>query len=912
MIPREPLPTLGEWVRTLGLKGSGRNYRGPCPLCGGVDRFHATERDGRTLVGCRQCLDLQAGSGGNPLFGELLRKVFPERFPATVAPPDPGLRDPAPVRDEGPGRRDGNDGGAGGAAAKAIIGAAMPVDGTPAFRYLVRRRACPEHAAEELPDDVRWLPAGAQPPKDAAARWWGLPPGAPGAIVFAYRKPDGGISAVSVEALTQGGRRYKHDGKRWRRTIGTKAGARFLCGQASTGNGGIDDVPLVICEGEVTALAASRLRPDAEVWAVGGTAGMAAGWPVADGRDVILDVDGDAAGRKAARESPLRRRERTAVVKRPVGMDAADVLRKRVETAAAMVPDADPASWWLDIEDGDPPAAPVPGSGRGKDAGVDVRLGTLAAAVRDVWSELSVCSSAAEADAIRKYAAARIASAGGESGNPSNGADPSGPVGGPVPDHQIWLHMERGDTARVLHYADDRFLKVVHGGLSDAYIQLSSGMFASINERNWGETRGEFGLLVEDVRDRALTDAPAYGVNIDKAMDACMARGERHDSLVCSRVANRVSAWSRTSDRVAHSAALNNRDDAPLLPVIGRGALDLRTLGWVSPGELAAHRFSLTNWQLPEPRMELLGDDVSNEAKDAWLRNIGGRFGAGLMRRLARHLIGPSRCVDVVVSFVSGHGKTTLANALQASFPGIVSVVDATKALSMQGAKFSVLGVELTRSALVVVDESDKVERVPTGMFNSLTGRTLSIEEKHVQAQSDVRRTGNIVLLGGDWPRIEIEAQGVGDRCRHVFSFDETADRLSIAEAQVLLSDQGIDFLRAWMVREAHLILRAGDDIDDAEYAEADIRERFVAAVSNPVINELRTRFRFAPGSTVPTGTVSQAIEAIHKDHKLQIPHTHRLKALMRLAFGDVVRGRWVWHNLEETEPDDDPDLLNI
>ena len=45
----------------FGLRKSGRhNWNGPCPLCGGRDRFHVSERNGRVLLGCRGCVSKDA------------------------------------------------------------------------------------------------------------------------------------------------------------------------------------------------------------------------------------------------------------------------------------------------------------------------------------------------------------------------------------------------------------------------------------------------------------------------------------------------------------------------------------------------------------------------------------------------------------------------------------------------------------------------------------------------------------------------------------------------------------------------------------------------------------------------------------------------------------------------------------
>ena len=45
-----------EWqAEQLGLKRMGREYKGPCPVCGGNDRFHLKEgRYKPVLYHCRQ------------------------------------------------------------------------------------------------------------------------------------------------------------------------------------------------------------------------------------------------------------------------------------------------------------------------------------------------------------------------------------------------------------------------------------------------------------------------------------------------------------------------------------------------------------------------------------------------------------------------------------------------------------------------------------------------------------------------------------------------------------------------------------------------------------------------------------------------------------------------------------------
>ena len=286
----DPLPGVREWVDTLDLKRRGVEYCGPCPLCGGKDRFHVGDSGGGALVGCRVCIDGQSKSEKAKRFGELLKAVFPgrgggvARFPARA----PRTR-PAPVK-----RREAADS----AIAGRLWDAALPADHTPARAYLAGRWVWPpDGIGPGLPASVRWLPRGAVR-RDVAAKWYDVPKDTAGAILYAFRQPGGAtIRAVGVDALDADGRRpdqvsgVKDD--RWRRTFGTKKGAAFAVGEP----GG---KPLVIVEGEVDALAAAWIYPGSEVWAAGGGGATALAPAILTGRRVVIEADPDGPGRAAA------------------------------------------------------------------------------------------------------------------------------------------------------------------------------------------------------------------------------------------------------------------------------------------------------------------------------------------------------------------------------------------------------------------------------------------------------------------------------------------------------------------------------------------------------------------------------------------------------------------------------------
>ena len=171
-----------------------------------------------------------------------------------------------------------------------------PITGARLSRLAVR--LAPRGAGPALPCSVRWLDrANAPPGSDRAAKWYGLPDGAAGCLVFVYRHAttlkETGLALLAVSEagervlwFNQGVKIYE---------VGQRKGAVFTAREAATA-----DAPLLACEGEINALALS-LSPWAEpgrVVSVGPAGNM--GVVTVSGRDVILFADDDKAGRKAA------------------------------------------------------------------------------------------------------------------------------------------------------------------------------------------------------------------------------------------------------------------------------------------------------------------------------------------------------------------------------------------------------------------------------------------------------------------------------------------------------------------------------------------------------------------------------------------------------------------------------------
>ena len=130
--------------------------------------------------------------------------------------------------------------------------AAGPADATPARVCLSRRGCWPgRHVRAPLPlASVRWLDASRAPERDEAEGWHGLPAGAAGAVVFAWRRRGAGeLAALTLVALDARGFPVPEA----RSTIGSCAGARFRAGDRGD-------------EGAVTVQADDEGRPHADGW----------------------------------------------------------------------------------------------------------------------------------------------------------------------------------------------------------------------------------------------------------------------------------------------------------------------------------------------------------------------------------------------------------------------------------------------------------------------------------------------------------------------------------------------------------------------------------------------------------------------------------------------------------------------
>ena len=342
MLDLDPRPTVDEWTaKHSELRRNGSEWEGPCPVCGGTDRFHINRRG---IVGCRGCIDGQPEADRARAYGAIMRAVFPERFDLPDSKARNGIsrviRDQRHVQS----RVQSSTSSTRETATKhktdtvTILrepdpraveawARARPADGTTAHVYLARRWAWPEEGAE-LPAAIRWLPL-ADIPHGMGRR----PKGAAGAIAYRFERPDGKLAGVQLDALDADGRTIS---PRWRKTAGTVTGALFT---ASKGEG--ERPPIVIVEGPIDALACRWKYPGARSVATGGRNGLDRITPSTigrpDGRGVVIEADGGDAGQEAARTARKRLPGARAIFRMTDGGDVADEIADAVRGRASIM-----------------------------------------------------------------------------------------------------------------------------------------------------------------------------------------------------------------------------------------------------------------------------------------------------------------------------------------------------------------------------------------------------------------------------------------------------------------------------------------------------------------------------------------------------------------------------------------------
>ena len=206
-------PTVADFQEVLGhhgieLRRNGAEWAGPCPLCGGVDRFHVADSGGYARIGCRGCIDGQ-GEAGKRAYGEIVALLWPDRNKKSSSRPFSPSRQRAATSD--PQGDTATTPSQATALWRASIEATGNATGSLTHIYLAGRRTWPPpELGFDLPATVGWIDRDAWP---VELHHYPLPDQAAGAVVFAITDASGNVQAVQIEALTAQGKRLR---QRWR------------------------------------------------------------------------------------------------------------------------------------------------------------------------------------------------------------------------------------------------------------------------------------------------------------------------------------------------------------------------------------------------------------------------------------------------------------------------------------------------------------------------------------------------------------------------------------------------------------------------------------------------------------------------------------------------------------------------
>ncbi len=199
-------------------------------------------------------------------------------------------------------------------AARALWRQACPLtQGDPAGRYLMSPGL---HGP--WPPSLRFLPAARHPSRTTV----------PALIATACRWPARSPRAVQLTALSPQGQKADLNPLRWTRGVLTGAAVRLAPWDK--------DKTVVVVEGIEDGLAVLRAMPEAAPWAVLGVLN-AKQIVLPSAAEVVLALDGDEAGRRAAKEAAdalTARGRKVRIAALPGGADPADLLTPMTGRAA--------------------------------------------------------------------------------------------------------------------------------------------------------------------------------------------------------------------------------------------------------------------------------------------------------------------------------------------------------------------------------------------------------------------------------------------------------------------------------------------------------------------------------------------------------------------------------------------------
>ena len=374
------------------------------------------------------------------------------------------------------------------------------------------------------------------------------------------------------------------------------------------------------------------------------------------------------------------------------------------------------------------------------------------------------------------------------------------------------------DSLRVLEYQGDRILRV---GREVYLAESSTGLWQLIQN---GSSGLDMLPLIRDGRRMAVNDVKARLTELSyssmdyedalRTMAAAFNNGRRHADNVAKDVASHAAAYREEFPNVITSNPVRFDDvqSAGALPLAGGAAAagyEWATGRIFTADEMRRTLIRSREWHIDPPDFSIL-DNPTETAREVE-KMVHDRF-LPWLERTAVLMLGPNKTLDAVRIPLANSGKSSFIEALAKAFPGAISFAPSSKDLAGEkGDNFNKFSKYLTMSLVYIADECDKpLQPYYDSTLTGLQSDRLEVETKGIDSRP-MRRIGNLVLVGNDWPDWNTDSPGMEARIVWAYNRADVTTPYTKDHHDLLVSDDGIAWIRAAVLLTATDYLRAAN-----------------------------------------------------------------------------------------------------
>ena len=268
-----------------------------------------------------------------------------------------------------------------------------------------------------------------------------------------------------------------------------------------------------------------------------------------------------------------------------------------------------------------------------------------------------------------------------------------------------------------------------------AYVADTYGTWVELQHRS-PSCQATIRSMIQTARRQSSLDVSSYTIDValNEANGYAMYLAEglpltaNHVSQVALHVRQRILSGKEEVPNAAYEE-FDRRSLRPMIPMEGGGSLDLTAGSMMSHFDTCECLLRAHGWILPMIQPEIVNSQSPGACA---MRNaIENRFGQTLITRLARHALGTSKNIDVMIA-PKDWGKSTLITLMEFAFPGMVGRLAADKSLSEQGKRFSQIEISLASKIWVFVDEAGEEPQrtIRAAMTKTFVDDIVQVERK--------------------------------------------------------------------------------------------------------------------------------------------------------------------------------------